>query len=292
MAATIVTSVAGDTLDGIISRNYGVVGRALRAAVRAASGGLAAAGVLPIGTRIELPDIDAIAEATGLLVSAQGDTLSGIIDRHYGALGAGLRAAVLSAVGAANGGGLGAAENTIPAGTPLELPELGPIAEAAGLLADAVEQDLSPVPAAGGERPAQMQVGSFRFEAAAGRAEYSELMRRRERRWAGRERHGRPAQLEDLGRAAETLDLRGTIYVRTAADLAALDDLRREAGLPGDDGARPQPLGVFRGGDDTHSGEYLGQWVVVRVVERERDLRLGGAPTRISFEISLLEHVQ
>lgn len=138
----------------------------------------------------------------------------------------------------------------------------------------------------------QMQVGSFRFEAGPGRAEYAELMRRRERRWAGRERHGLPAQLEDLGRAADTLSLQGTVWVRSAADLAALDELRAEAGLPGEDGARPQPLAVFRGGDDADSGEFLGHWVLSRLVERERDLRLDGTPTRVSFEITLTEHVR
>ena len=138
----------------------------------------------------------------------------------------------------------------------------------------------------------QMQVGSFRFEVAPGGAEYTELARRRRRRWAARERHGQPAQLEDLGRDAETMDLNGTIWVRSAADLVALDSLRLEAGLPGEEGAEPQPLAVFRGGDDANSGEYLGQWVVTRLNERERDLRLDGAPTRIGFELGLMEFVE
>ena len=140
----------------------------------------------------------------------------------------------------------------------------------------------------------QMQVGSFRFEVAPpGGAEYTELARRRRRRWAARERHGQPAQLEDLGRDADTMDLRGTVWVRSSADLAALDALRSEAGLPGEEGAEPQPLAVFRGGDDdANSGEYLGQWVVTRLAERERDLRLDGAPTRIGFELSLMEFVE
>ena len=137
----------------------------------------------------------------------------------------------------------------------------------------------------------QMQVGSFRFEAGPGGAEYSSLTRRRQRRWAARDRHGRPAALEDLGRSAETMDLSGVVYVRTARDLTALDALRMEAGLPGEDGARPSPLAVFRGGTDTDSGDYIGQWVVTRMVERERDLRLDGTPTSIAFELSLMEHV-
>ena len=137
----------------------------------------------------------------------------------------------------------------------------------------------------------QMQVGSFRFEVAPGGAEYTELSIRRRRRWAARERHGQPAQLEDLGRDAETMDLRGTVWVRSPDDLAALDTLRSEAGLPGEDGGSPQPLAVFRGGDEGNSGEYLGQWVVSRLNVRERDLRLDGTPTRISFELSLTEFV-
>ena len=137
----------------------------------------------------------------------------------------------------------------------------------------------------------QMQVGAFRFEAGPGGAEYTELSRRRRRRWAARQRHGMPAQLEDLGRDAETLDLHGTIWVRSPDDLAALDALRREAGLPAEEDVEPQPLAVFRGGDDSSSGEYLGQWVVTRLNERERDLRVDGVPARISFELSLLEFV-
>lgn len=139
-----------------------------------------------------------------------------------------------------------------------------------------------------------MQVGSFRFEAAPGAAEYTELLRRRQRRWAARPRHGRPAQLEDLGRDAETLDLRGTVWIRTAADLAALDNLRSEAGLDpppeGEQEAAPEPLAVFRGGSAGESGEYLGHWVVSRLTERERRLRAGGVPTRIDFELTLVEY--
>ena len=138
----------------------------------------------------------------------------------------------------------------------------------------------------------QMQVGAFRFEASPGGAEYTELSRRRRRRWAARERHGQPAQLEDLGRDAETLDLHGTVWVRSPDDLAALDTLRSEAGLPGEGGVEPQPLAVFRGGGDNSSGEYLGRWVVSRLNERERDLRVDGVPTRISFELSLMEFVE
>ena len=137
----------------------------------------------------------------------------------------------------------------------------------------------------------QMQVGAFRFEVAPGGAEYTELARRRRRRWAARERHGQPAQLEDLGRDAETMNLHGTVWVRSSDDLAALDALRSEAGLPGEEGVEPQPLAVFRGGDDANSGEFLGQWVVTNLNERERDLRVDGKPTRISFELSLMEFV-
>lgn len=137
----------------------------------------------------------------------------------------------------------------------------------------------------------QMQVGGFRFEAAAGGAEYSELTRRARRRWAARERHGRPAQLEDLGRDAEVITLRGDVWVSAAADLAALDALRTEAGLSRSDDAPARPLPVFRGGGAGDSGEYLGEWAVTALTERERNLRFDGTPARISFDLSLTEHV-
>lgn len=138
----------------------------------------------------------------------------------------------------------------------------------------------------------QMQVGTFRFDVSPGAAEYTELTRRRGRRWASRDRHGLPAQLEDLGRDAEVMNFRGTIWVRSAADIEALDTLRSEAGLPGEDGVNPRPLAVFRGGGAGNSGEFLGMWVVTRLTEREQDLRFDGAPARIAFELSLLEHVE
>ena len=140
----------------------------------------------------------------------------------------------------------------------------------------------------------QMQIGAFRFDAAPGAAEYAELAHARQRQWASRARHGRPAELEDLGRSASTLDLRGTIWVTTAADLEALETLKREAGLLPDDEGREvvaRPLPVFRGGSDGDSGESLGQWVVTRLLERERDLRVDGIPTQVAFEVSLTEYV-
>ena len=134
----------------------------------------------------------------------------------------------------------------------------------------------------------QMQVGSFRFEAPG--VEYSELARRRQRRWAARERHGQPAALEDLGRDAETITLTGTVWVRSGADLDAFGVLREEAGLaPGADAA---PLGVFVGGGDDQSGEFAGMWVVNRLSTRERELRLGGIPARIDFTLQLTEYIE
>ena len=134
----------------------------------------------------------------------------------------------------------------------------------------------------------QMQVGEFRFDVDPGHAEYTELTRRRARRWASRERYGMPAQLEDLGRDAERIDVRGTIWVQTVEDLLALDPIKTQAGLPGDEA---QPLPVFRGGNGAESGEYLGMWVVVSLNEREQILRADGVPTQIDFLMTLMEFV-
>ena len=77
----------------------------------------------------------------------------------------------------------------------------------------------------------QLQIGTFAFAADPGGAEYANLRRVAGRRWVGRQRHGRPPALEDLGRAVATLTLSGTVWIRSGADLAALDELRRATGL-------------------------------------------------------------
>ncbi len=133
----------------------------------------------------------------------------------------------------------------------------------------------------------QLQIGTFRFEVAPGGAEYRELQRRSRRRWAPRQRHGLPPELEDLGRDAGRVDLRGTVWVEKAADIDALAGLRSQAGL--EPGTAAATLPVFLGGSAGSSGEYLGRWAVTRLDETERSLRENGIPIRIEFRVSLLE---
>lgn len=133
----------------------------------------------------------------------------------------------------------------------------------------------------------QMQIGTFRFEVAVGGAEYRELQRRSHRRWGTRPRYGLPPELEDLGRDASRIDLRGTVWVEEASDIEALADLRAVAGL--EPGTEASPLDVFLGGSAGSSGEYLGRWAVTRLDETERTLRENGIPIRIDFRVSLLE---
>lgn len=131
----------------------------------------------------------------------------------------------------------------------------------------------------------QMQIGAFRFEV--GGPEYQELSRIRARRWETRARHGKPPEVEDLGRDAERIDLSGSVWVSTSDDLAALDALASEAGLERGGEGKPQP--VFLGGGSGSSGEYLGDWAVLRFEVTERALRHDGIPTVIEFEVALLE---
>lgn len=133
----------------------------------------------------------------------------------------------------------------------------------------------------------QMQVGSFRFELAPGSAEYLELQRRSRRMWAARARYGLPPELEDLGRDAVRIDLRGTVWVMDASDIEALTDLRVQAGLA--PGTTAMTLPVFLGGGAGSSGEFMGLWAVTRLEETERSLRENGIPIRIDFRVSLLE---
>ena len=132
----------------------------------------------------------------------------------------------------------------------------------------------------------QLQLGSFRFEAAAN-TETALQEITRSRRWVQRQRFGRPPALEDHGRAATAISVRGRIPVRRRVDLDALDTLRTEAGLV-DTGADPQPLTLFQA---TPAGmEALGAWTVERLVERRTGLRTtAGIPTVIEFELSLVE---
>ena len=131
----------------------------------------------------------------------------------------------------------------------------------------------------------QMQIGAFRFDV--GGAEYRELTRVRSRRWERRARHGKPPEVEDLGRDADAIELTGTVWVLVSDDLAALDELVSEAGLLKDGEGKPLP--VFLGGGSGSSGEYLGEWVVLRLETGERELRHDGIPTEIEFTVSLLE---
>lgn len=131
----------------------------------------------------------------------------------------------------------------------------------------------------------QMQIGQMRFEV--GGAEYRELQRVRARRWETRARHGKPPEVEDLGRDAERIQLAGTVWVSVSEDLAALDALVSEAGLVAEGEGRRLP--VFLGGGSGSSGEYLGEWVVLRLETTERDLRHDGIPTAIEFTADLLE---
>ena len=143
----------------------------------------------------------------------------------------------------------------------------------------------------------QLQIGTFSFTA--GGAEYANLRRVAGRRWVERQRHGRPPALEDLGRAAATLTLSGTVWIRSGADLAALDGLRDAAGLAapaGPDGAAveppSQPLPLFSGVDAAGASTriFWGWWVIARLTERHRQLRVDGIPARIDFSVSLTEH--
>ena len=133
----------------------------------------------------------------------------------------------------------------------------------------------------------QMQIGPFRFDIAAG-TEYTELRRHARRRWLARERVGQPPALEDLGRDAETITVRGTVWIRTATDLTALAALKAAAGLD-PEGAPPAPLPAYLGGGPGASGVFLGPWAVTRLAETERALRADGAPTRVDFTVTLQE---
>ena len=130
-----------------------------------------------------------------------------------------------------------------------------------------------------------MQIGSFAFDTPG--PEYAVLERQSARRWMRRERHGRPPALDDLGRQADEITLRGMIVVQTARDLAALDALRETAGLAADADAASLP--VYLGGGAGSSGLFLGHFVVTRLRATDRDLRFGSVPARIDFQVSLLE---
>ena len=132
-----------------------------------------------------------------------------------------------------------------------------------------------------------MQIGTFRFETAG--AEYSSLARTWRRRWAARQRHGLPEQLEDLGRGARTMAVTGTVWVRRGADVDPFGELRREAGL---DAGEASPLHVYVGGGGDSSGEYAGRWVVGELRTRDLDLRVDGIPARVEFTLRMTEYFE
>ena len=138
----------------------------------------------------------------------------------------------------------------------------------------------------------QLQVGTFRFESPG--PEYSRLELAGRRRWTARERHGRIPAREDLGPGARVVVLRGEVVVRGADDLARLAPLRALAGIDGAPGAAPRPQPVFVGGGGQpaagfSSGRHVGWWTVDELLETHRDLRFGGVPGRIEFQVRLTE---
>ena len=138
----------------------------------------------------------------------------------------------------------------------------------------------------------QIQIGTFQFEAAGGgRGIYRPDPPAPEAVGATGAARQTP-ELDDLGRDAEQITLRGTIWIRSSADLAGLSGLIREGGLTTEAEADPpQPLPVFLGGNNGASGDHIGNWVVSRITERETTLRIDGVPTRIDFSVMLTEHV-
>lgn len=134
----------------------------------------------------------------------------------------------------------------------------------------------------------QMQIGTFRFEVPG--TEYAELARTYRRRWAARERHGKPEALEDLGRQAGTITLVGTAWIHRAADREPFEQLLGQAGLSA--GSDAEPLHVYVGGGEFDSGEYAGRWVIGQLQTRDRNLRLDGIPARVDFTLQLTEYFE
>ena len=131
----------------------------------------------------------------------------------------------------------------------------------------------------------QMQIGAFRFEV--GGTEYQALRRMRRRLWETRARHGKPPEVEDLGRDADRVELTGTAWVSTSDHLAAFDELVSEGGL--ERGGSGKLLPVFLGGGSGSSGEYLGMWALESLETVEEELRHDGIPTEIQFTAALIE---
>ena len=130
----------------------------------------------------------------------------------------------------------------------------------------------------------QLQLGSFRFESPVESSQHEVI---RVRRWVQRQRLGRPPTLEDHGRSAVQITLRGAIPITTADSLNALDALRTEAGLVDTD-TDPQPLTLFQ--SDADGVQALGAWVVEQLIERRRGLRTAtGIPSVVEFDITLIE---
>lgn len=73
MAETITVRGEGITLDLLLYRRYGVRGRALLPATLAANPGLAARGaVIPLGTKVQLPELSTQTAAPVRLVTLFG----------------------------------------------------------------------------------------------------------------------------------------------------------------------------------------------------------------------------
>lgn len=121
-----------------------------------------------------------------------------------------------------------------------------------------------------------LQLGSMQFGIST--AAYQDLSRSTEQRWAAVAKFGRDDALQNLGPGEDTINLRGLIYPEFRGGQGQLDTLRTLM-------ATGKPQLLVDGLGNVH-----GQWVILRVEERQDTFAGSGVPRRQEFGLSLRKY--
>jgi len=128
-----------------------------------------------------------------------------------------------------------------------------------------------------------MRLGEFRFSVDT--AAYQSLTRNLEISWPTQPRLWSAPAVQFTGIGDETVSLEGVVVPGFRGGLQQLNDLRALAMSPMNGTADPMPL-------VTGYGEYLGDFVILKVEEKQETITMKGAPAVQRFKLDLKRYTR